>query len=75
MLNEQGVRVTVQQQLASDRHHDDFTSLWTLRWLDLSLEHVVLRPVFRPLFTEKELNVARCRLLKLDFNPTNCEGG
>ena len=75
MLNEQGALVTVHQLLASDRHHDGFTRLWDLRRLDLSLECVVLKPVFRTLFTEKELNAARCRLRKLDFDPNNCEGG
>ena len=74
MLNEQGVLVTAHQLLASDRHHDGFTRLWDLRRLALSLECVVLKPVFRPLSTEKELNIARCRLRKLDFDPTNCEG-
>ena len=75
MLNEQGALVTVNQLLASDPHHDGFTRLWDLRRLDLSLECVVPRPVFRPLFTEKELNVARWRLRKLDLDPTNCEEG
>ena len=75
LLNEQGALGTAHQLLPSDQYHDGFTRLWDLRRLDLSLKCVVLKPVFRPLFTEKELNVARCRLRKLDFDPTNCEGG
>ena len=75
MPNEQGALLSAHQLLASDRYHDGFTRLWDLRLLDLSLECVVLKPLFRPLFTEKELNVARNRLRKLDFDPTNCEGG
>ena len=75
MLSEQGALVTAHQLLAADRYHDGFERLWKLRRLDLSLECVVLKPVFRPLFSEEELNVARCRLRKLGFDPTNCEGG
>ena len=75
MLNEQGALVTAHQLLASDHYPGGFTRLWDLRGLDLSLECVVLKPVFRPLFAEKEINVARCRLRKLDFDPTNCERG
>ena len=75
MPNQQGALVTAHQLLASDRYRDGFTRLWDLRPLDLSLECVVLKPLFRPLLTEKELNVARCRLRKLDFDLTNCEGG
>ena len=75
MLNQQGTLVTAHQLLASDRYRDGFTHPWDLPRLDLSLECVVLKPLFRPLLTEKELNVARCRLRKLDFDPTNCEGG
>ena len=75
MLNEQGALATAQQLLASNRLHGGFRRLWDLRRLDLSLECVVLKLVFRPLFSEEELNVARCRLRKLDFDPTNCEGG
>lgn len=74
MLSDQGALVTARQLLASDRYHDGFERLWRLRRLDLSLECIVLKPVFRPLFTEKELNVARRRLDDLGFNPTNCEG-
>ena len=75
MPNQQGALVTAHQLLASDRYHVGFTRLWDLRRLDLSFERVVLKPVFWPLFTEKELNVAACRTRKLDFDPTNCEGG
>ena len=75
MLNEQGALVTAHQLLAPDRHHDSFTRLWDLLRLDLLPRCVVLEPVFRLQFIEKELNVARCRLRKLDFDPTNCEEG
>ena len=75
MLNQQGALVTAQQLPASDHYRDGFARLWDLRQLDLSLECVVLKPLFRPLFTEKEPNLARCRLRKLDFDLTNCEGG
>ena len=75
MLNEQGALATAQQLLASNRLHSGFRRLWDLRRIDLSVECVVLKQVFRPLFSEEELNVARCRLRKLDFDPTNCEGG
>ena len=71
MLDDQGALVTAHQLLASDRLHDGFTRLWELRRLDLSLEYIVLKPQFRPLFTEKELNVARRRLDDLGFDPTN----
>ena len=70
MLNKQGALVTAHQLLAFDHRHKGFTRLWDLCRLDLSLECVVLKPAFRALFTGKELNVARCRLRKLDFDPT-----
>ena len=73
MLNEQGALATAQKLLASNRLHSGFTRLWDLRRLDLSLEYIVLKPEFRPLFTEKELNVARRRLDDLGFDPTNRE--
>lgn len=73
MLSEYGALSTARRLLDSDRFHDGFTRLWQEGRLDISLECCVLKPVFRRLFTDQQLNVARRRLRELDFDPTICE--
>ena len=41
---------------------DGFTKLWEFRRLDLSVEALVLRPEFYPLFSEEERQICRQRL-------------
>jgi hypothetical protein len=44
-----------------------FTELWMRGRLDLTMEHLVLRPEWRELFTEAELQTARERLIAHGF--------
>ena len=48
--------------------HDGFTRLWEERMLEYSVEAVVLKPKYQPLFTEHEREVARDRLERHDFD-------
>lgn len=51
---------------------------WTLRQLgrlDLSLERLVLRPRWRPLFTDEEIEVARERLILAGYLPSRADEG
>ena len=75
MLSEHGAVTTARLLLDSNRFHDGFTRLWQERRLDISLECVVLKPIFRGLFTDQQLDLARSRLRELDFDPTSCERG
>ena len=52
---------------------DMFTKLFTHRRLDLSVEAIVLRETFRPLFTEDELRLASERLRESNFQITEHE--
>ena len=47
---------------------DGFTKLWEAGRLDLSVEACALRPEFKPLFTEKELETCRERLKAFGYN-------
>lgn len=74
MLHDWGAVATAQRLLGSEPTQYGLDRLWKLRRLDISLECVVLQPEFQPLFTEKQLDVARRRLSERGFNPTLCEG-
>lgn len=73
MLGDQGAVETARRLLATFEYQDGFRRLWELRRLDLSLECHVLRPRYRALFTIDELDEARNRLRKLDYDPCCCE--
>ena len=74
MLHDWGAVATAQRLLGSDPPQYGLNRLWDLQRLDISLECVVLKPEFQPLFTEKQLDVARRRLRDRGFDPTLCEG-
>jgi hypothetical protein len=62
MLTEQGGLATAQTLLRNTATSEGFTALWQKRRLDLSVEALVLRDEFAPLFTDEELDTARHRL-------------
>ena len=73
MLGEEGGVETAHRLLASYRYQDGFRRLWELGRLDLSLECHVLRPTYRTLFSNQELEEARKRLRQLNYDPCDCE--
>ncbi|MEU0242604.1 DUF262 domain-containing protein [Nocardiopsis sp. NPDC006198] len=62
MLSELGPLGTARKLLHAPAVSDGFANLWERGRLDLTVEALVLRPEFSPLFTEEELNRARTRL-------------
>lgn len=62
MISTHGGVGTARRLLASSHISDGFTALWEAHRLDLTVEALVLRPAFRELFTEAELDIARNRL-------------
>jgi len=62
MVQEHGGLATAKRLLAEDEVQAGLTSLWECQRLDLSMEVLVLKPFFRTLFSQEELNTARERL-------------
>ncbi|MCP3013138.1 DUF262 domain-containing protein [Nocardiopsis dassonvillei] len=62
MLAELGPLETARKLLNAPAVSDGFSNLWDRGRLDLTVEALVLRPEFSPLFTEEELGRARSRL-------------
>ena len=63
MLSDHGGVKTAKTLLASPSVSDGFTALWEAGRPDLTVEYQVLQPQFRSLFTQRELESARQRLL------------
>ena len=59
---------TAKRLLAENDVSDGFMRLVEERRLDLSVEHLVLRPQFAALFTDYERGVARERLRRYGFD-------
>ena len=68
MLDEHGALGTARQLLATSSTSEGFTRLWELGHLELTVEAIVLRPRFQPLFTPTELRLACRRLQELGFS-------
>jgi hypothetical protein len=62
MVVEHGGVETAHRLLASDKVQDGFARLFLLRRLDLTVEHHVLLPDYRSLFSSEERREARRRL-------------
>ena len=75
MLNEKRGVATAKHLLATDDAQYGFEKLWERGRLDITVECLMLRPRFRELFSDEELNQARARLKKYDFDPAQCEHG
>lgn len=67
MVAEHGGVKTAQKLLASSEPSSGFTVLWEHQRLDLSVESLVLRPDYLPLFTEQEREIARARLAEYGY--------
>ena len=65
--------ITAKRLLVVDKHHTGFEKLAEHGRLDITVECVVLNPKFRGLFDDEELERARQRLRKYDFDPAQCE--
>ncbi len=70
MVSERGGLATARHLLQTSSVSDGFTTLWERHRLDLTVEAVVLRQQFAPLFTEQELRTARSRLEEYGYRPT-----
>ncbi|MFE9205651.1 AAA domain-containing protein [Micromonospora sp. NPDC007230] len=64
MLTEKGGLATARQLLHNPGVSDGFTALWERGRVDLTVEAVVIRPRFRPLFTDEELAIASKRVVE-----------
>jgi len=62
MVHEHGGLETAHRLIASSEISYGFAELWMRGRLDLTVESLVLRPEYQPLFTSIELNIARARL-------------
>ena len=71
MADERGAAQAARATLASE--DDTFTKLFMCGRLDISVEAIVLREVFRPLFTDVELQCARERLLASNYEMPEAE--
>ncbi|GAA1467225.1 DUF262 domain-containing protein [Nocardiopsis exhalans] len=67
MISELGPLGTARKLLNSPAVSDGFANLWERGRLDLTVEALVLRPEFAPLFTEEELARARTRLEQFGY--------
>lgn len=64
MVAQQGGHASAKQLLHAGATSDGFTALYLAGRLDLTVEALVLRPEYEPLFTDDERRIARDRLAK-----------
>lgn len=69
MVNDDGGLATAQQLLRGPDASEGFYRLLEERRLDLTVEALVLQPAWRSLFTTEELDLARARLKRYDYQP------
>ena len=67
MVSDHGGVEAAHRLLATDKPSEGFTTLWSARRLDLSVEAHVLDPVYETLFTDDERRTARRRLDQYGF--------
>lgn len=65
--NEGGIK-TARKLLSTAEPSDGFTELWRNRRLDLTMENLVLKPKYRPLFSDQEIEIASERLASYGFS-------
>jgi hypothetical protein len=68
MVSEHGGLETARRLLHAPTPSEGFTALWERRRLDLTVEAVVLRPKFAPLFTDEDRDIARTRLQEYGYS-------
>jgi hypothetical protein len=69
MLSENGGVETARIILSQPNTTDGFTTLWEKKRLDLSVEAVVLKPEYAPLFSADDRAKAQARLAEVDYTP------
>jgi len=69
MLHDHGGVETARRLLQGTTISYGLTQLWRCHRLDISLEAVVLRPEYAPLFSARQLDEARRRLDSLGYAP------
>lgn len=67
MVDDRGGLRTAQYLLGTDKPSEGFTKLWEKGRLDLTVENLVLKPEYKPLFSAEELSIARQRLINYNF--------
>jgi hypothetical protein len=70
MVVERGGLQTARYLLHAPGLSDGFTALWKCKRLDLTVEAHVLKPEWRGLFTEDEIEIATKRLSELGYTPS-----
>jgi hypothetical protein len=68
MVSEHGGLETARRLLRAPNPSEGFTALWERRRLDLTVEAVVLKPEFAPLFTDEDRDIARTRLREYGYS-------
>lgn len=69
MLSDHGGVAAARQLLSTDTPSDGFTTLWTHRRLDLTVEAHVLLPEYESLFSDQDREKARARLDRYGWIP------
>ena len=67
MLTDNGALLTAKKLINTNGGTSGFTTLWENQRLDLSVEALVLKPKYRSLFTEEELQKCRERLAEFGY--------
>jgi hypothetical protein len=67
MIGEFGALKAAKRLLATQDVQSGLGKLWELNALDKSMEALVIRYIFQPLFTDDEIAEARRRLQALDY--------
>jgi hypothetical protein len=62
MVSNDGGLKTAQKLLATSEPSDGFTVLWENGRLDLTVENLVLNPIYQELFSSEEISKAKTRL-------------
>lgn len=70
MLDQYGAVNTAKSLLIRDELQETFVVLSRLGRLDVTVEAVVLKAKYRDLFTDAELQKARCRLESCGYDPS-----
>jgi len=67
MIEKNGGLNTAKALLASKNHPEGLTRLWEEKHLDISMEAIILKETWSPLFSSTELEVASKRLRELGY--------
>jgi hypothetical protein len=70
MVSEHGGLETARRLLHAPTPSEGFTALWERHRLDLTVEAIILKPEFAPLFTDEDRDIARTRLREYGYATT-----